>query len=168
MFPKPYTGHEKETCAYRGGKLCKNVCPTCKFQQSFTVTDNSTGAVKEIWECALLFQTQLTIENNIFTQGVQRSIESFRNETVREHQSLVHGTVKLAERMLERVPHEHTSELVAPPRTATAIGARPECANGQSGAQMGSSDGDSRGDRHSDRGHDRGRLVGPASETDGY
>jgi len=83
-----------------GGKLCSKVCPTCKFQQSFTVTEKATGAVSVRWDCALAFQTQLLMEGNLFTAGVQAAVESFRNETVRQTAQMLGGSVKIAERML--------------------------------------------------------------------
>lgn len=103
MANKLYTGDPDERCPLMGGKLCAKVCPTCKFQQSFTVTNNVSGAVSVHWDCALSFQTQLLMEGNLFTQGVGRAVESFRNETAARDGALLGGSVKLAEHVIEGV-----------------------------------------------------------------
>lgn len=100
MGKKQYQGDLDDTCPLRGGRACAEVCPTCKFQQSFTVTNNATGAVQVHWDCALTFQTQLQMEGNIFAQGIGQAVESFRNETSRRGDALINGSVKLAERAI--------------------------------------------------------------------
>lgn len=97
---KLYTGEPDERCPLMGGKLCAKVCPSCKFQQSFTVTNNVTGEVSTHWDCAFTMQTQLQMEGNLFTQGIGRAVESFRNETVERSDALLSGSVKIASHMI--------------------------------------------------------------------
>lgn len=106
MGKKLYTGDPDDVCPLRGGRACVEVCPTCKFQQSFTVTNNATGQVQVHWDCAISFQTQLQMEGNIFTQGVGQAVESFRNETSRRGNALINGSVKLVERALDAVERQ--------------------------------------------------------------
>ena len=131
MAKKLYTGDPDETCPLRGGKLCVKVCPTCKFQQSFTVTNNVTGGVSVHWDCALTFQTQLLMEGNLFTQGVGQAVEGFRNETTARGNALLGGSVKLAEHVIagvtraekERINGDGQRLSLARPSGADAAGA---------------------------------------------
>lgn len=100
---KLYTGDPDERCPLMGGKLCSKVCPTCKFQQEFTMTDNTTGAVKSHWDCALAFQTQLLMESNQIGIAGKDATDQLRKETVQEHQTLAHGTHVVAQRLIEKV-----------------------------------------------------------------
>lgn len=117
MNKKPYTGEAWERCPQMGGALCRKVCPTCKFQQQFTITERITGEVRIHWDCALAFQTQLLMEGNMLAHGVQHAVESMRNETIGAHRDLVSGTVKVAQQLLDGASqikgHGHGGELAA-------------------------------------------------------
>lgn len=94
---KPYTGPADETCPHHLGELCSKVCPTCKFQQLFTIP--GTDGVR--YDCALLMHHVISIEGNRITQAVGAEIETFRNETVKDHRALIGGTVTIAQRAIE-------------------------------------------------------------------
>lgn len=108
---KPYTGAEDETCPYRGGKLCKKVCPTCKFQQQYVGVNPLTNEPMNVWECSHVMSVILQMENskNLFRVG--SAIESFRNETVDQHKALLSGTVKIAEKVIEGAGRITTSNI---------------------------------------------------------
>lgn len=120
---KPYTGDPTDTCPYRGGRLCAKVCPTCKFQSKFTVTDNRSGAIETIWDCAIAFQTQLALEGNLMVQSVSAEIGQFRNETARRSDALLGGAVRLAHRTLEgvvEIERKHGEQRILPAHGAGA------------------------------------------------
>ncbi len=93
---KPYEGAADDTCPYQLGELCAKVCPTCKFQQPFEVP----GRNGMMWECSLLMQQSLLMENTAVTRRVGAEVEKLRNETVEQNRALMSGAVKIAQHAL--------------------------------------------------------------------
>lgn len=93
---KPYTGNQTDRCPDMGGKLCYKVCPECKFQQEFTMTDQTTFSVKTVWECSKVMQTQLMLEGNQIGIDVKNAVDAHRkaNKAIIVDKSLVDWSVK--------------------------------------------------------------------------
>jgi hypothetical protein len=96
---KLYEGPPDDRCPYRGGKLCAKVCPTCHFQQQFAMTVNGQSVHR--WECSLVVLAPAAIETAGKVLGVQAAIESFRNETVEQTRTLMHGSFTAAQALIE-------------------------------------------------------------------
>ena len=100
-MPKPYTGPADETCPLRGGALCSEVCPTCKFQEKFITYRRETPTTPDVrYDCALFMQHVIAGETNqrVFEQSA--SIDAFKNEVVVQNKQAMSGAVVLAQRLL--------------------------------------------------------------------
>lgn len=78
---KPYTGPDDEYCP-RWQKLCKRVCPTCKFQKHIIGINPQTGAQFDVWDCVETMLPELIIENSKLQNETGAAVNDLRNVTV--------------------------------------------------------------------------------------
>lgn len=78
---KPYNGPEDEYCP-QWQKLCKKVCPTCKWYDHIRGMNPQTGEEIDRWDCAIALLPLLSIEVASQVRQGAAATESFRNDVV--------------------------------------------------------------------------------------
>ena len=87
--------------------MAKDLCPLlnkeciehdCKFYIHVTGTDPQTGGEVDAFDCAMVFIPKLLIENAQQSRQVGSAIESFRNEVVKQNQSMAQLLEKAGEK----------------------------------------------------------------------
>jgi len=67
----------------------------CKFFQKLRGTDPQSGEEVDEYDCAYLWQNVLLIENSQMQKQTGAALESFRNEVVKENNSLIRSDALL-------------------------------------------------------------------------
>ena len=72
----------------------------CKFFQKMRGVDPQTGEAVDEYDCAILWQNILLIENSQMQRQTGAAVESFRNE-MKVDNNLMLNTIKLETRLIE-------------------------------------------------------------------
>ena len=75
-------------------KPMEDVCHTCPMWMMLRGVDNNTGEDVDSWYCAYAIMPRLMIENSNQQRSTSAAIESFRNEMVKQNDSLLTAAKK--------------------------------------------------------------------------